>query len=208
MIRECLFAALIVRSFSKESLESNLYEVQNAVGQLDVRKEQLEGENQELLLRKEHLQGEVQRLHAELNCETEKSARSRDQLQQRLAQLEQEKETSLRQYRQNHDDDIERMTRERDKLRHELETGHEEAVRQHARDKDESTQRHEKDKEDLRYELANAIADRDQSLIESENEKQKVHRASHTPESLNSSASSSCSPWRNRSAMLSPRNSR
>ena len=134
----------------------------------------MEGENQELLLRKEQLQGEIQRLHTELNGEIEKSARTRDQLQQRLLQLEKDKETSVQQHHQAHEDDIERMTREREKLRLELETAREETIRQLSKEKDESTQRYEKEKEDLHYELANAITERDQALIEAENEKQKV----------------------------------
>lgn len=40
----------------KDSLESALYEVQEQARQLEVRKEQLEGENQELIIRKENLQ--------------------------------------------------------------------------------------------------------------------------------------------------------
>lgn len=40
----------------KDSLESALYEVQEQFRQLEVRKEQLEGENQELIIRKENLQ--------------------------------------------------------------------------------------------------------------------------------------------------------
>ena len=160
--------------FSKEALEGGLYEAQSMVSQLDTRREQLEGENQELLLRKEQLQGEVQRLHAELNNEIEKSARARDQLQQRLVQLEQDKDTSVRQHRQAHEDDLERMTREREKLRVELEGNREETVRQLNKDKDESSNRFEKEREDLHYELASAINERDQALIEAENEKQKV----------------------------------
>jgi hypothetical protein len=66
------------------------------------------------------------------------------------------------------------MTREREKLRHELETAREETIRQLTREKDEITQRYEKEKEDLHYELANTITERDQALMEAENEKQKV----------------------------------
>ncbi|CAF4826729.1 unnamed protein product [Rotaria sp. Silwood1] len=157
----------------KEALETNLYEAQNTISQLEVRKEQLEGENQELLLRKEQLQGEIQRLHAELNVEIEKSARQREQLHQRLSQLEHEKETTIQQHHRAHEEDIERMTREREKLRHELEVAREETIRQLTREKDDSVQRYEKEKEDLHYELANIITERDQSLIEAENEKQK-----------------------------------
>jgi hypothetical protein len=72
------------------------------------------------------------------------------------------------------------MTREREKLRFELETAREETIRQLTREKDESTQRYEKEKEDLHYELANAITERDQALIEAENEKQKVEKKKKT----------------------------
>jgi hypothetical protein len=43
----------------KDSLESALYESQQSEQQLTVRKEQLEGENQELILRKENLQSKL-----------------------------------------------------------------------------------------------------------------------------------------------------
>jgi uncharacterized protein (DUF3084 family) len=42
----------------KDQLEGALYEAQQAVVQLEVRKAQLEGENQELIVRKENLQCE------------------------------------------------------------------------------------------------------------------------------------------------------
>ncbi|CAF4163203.1 unnamed protein product, partial [Rotaria sp. Silwood2] len=158
----------------KEALETSLYEAQSTISQLEVKKQQLEGENQELLLRKEQLQGEIQRLHVELNAEIEKSARTRDQLHQRLVQLEKDKETTVQQHHQAHEDDVERMTREREKLRHELETAREETIRLLTKEKDDSTHRYEREKEDLHYELANAITERDQSLIEAENEKQKL----------------------------------
>jgi chromosome segregation ATPase len=176
-VKISLFLCLLLFHFffySKEALENNLYEAQTTISQLDVRREQLEGENQELLLRKEQLQGEIQRLHAELNVEIEKSARTRDQLHQRLQQLEHDKDMTIRQHLQAHEDDIERMTREREKLRHELETAREETIRILTHEKDESTQRYEKEKEDLHYELANTITERDQLLMEAENEKQKV----------------------------------
>jgi CDP-diacylglycerol pyrophosphatase len=112
----------------------------------------------------------------ELNNEIEKSARTRDQLHQHIAQLEQDKNTSIRQHQQAHEDDVERMTREREKIRHELEIAREETVRQFTKDHHESTNRYEKEKEDLHYELATVITERDQALIEAENERQKVRR--------------------------------
>ena len=43
----------------KDALEMALYEAQQLNAQLETRKEQLEGENQELILKKENLNGEL-----------------------------------------------------------------------------------------------------------------------------------------------------
>jgi hypothetical protein len=42
----------------KAALEATLYETQQVSTQLELRKQQLEAENQELLVKKENLQGE------------------------------------------------------------------------------------------------------------------------------------------------------
>ena len=42
----------------KDNLESHLYEAQQQVRELEVRRAQLEGEGQELVVKKENLQGE------------------------------------------------------------------------------------------------------------------------------------------------------
>ena len=44
----------------KEGLEGGLYEAQQNLSQLEIRKNQLEVENQDLLVRKENLQGMCQ----------------------------------------------------------------------------------------------------------------------------------------------------
>ena len=51
-----LIAAL---RMDKEGLEGSLYEAQQNAAQLEVKKNQLELENQELLVRKENLQGRI-----------------------------------------------------------------------------------------------------------------------------------------------------
>ena len=43
----------------KDALETTLYEAQQLNAQLETRKEQLEGENQELILKKENLMGKA-----------------------------------------------------------------------------------------------------------------------------------------------------
>ena len=51
-------AAIASLRSDKDALESALYDAQQLNAQLDTRKEQLEGENQELILKKENLHGE------------------------------------------------------------------------------------------------------------------------------------------------------
>lgn len=139
----------------KDSLESALYESQQSESQLNVRKEQLEGENQELILRKENLQskpplnilnisccinnkltylyvivtslglclvlmfifhcisGEINRLIKEKEADLEKFERIKEDLQRRLAQLEREMTLALTQEKQAHEDDVERLVKER-----------------------------------------------------------------------------------------------
>ena len=46
----------------KDSLESALYEAQQMVRELEVKRAQLEGENQELIVKKENLQCKCKRL--------------------------------------------------------------------------------------------------------------------------------------------------
>lgn len=123
-------------------MESALYESQQSESQLNVRKEQLEGENQELILRKENLQskpplnilnisccilglclvlmfifhcisGEINRLIKEKEADLEKFERIKEDLQRRLAQLERDMSLAITQEKQAHEDDVERLVKER-----------------------------------------------------------------------------------------------
>lgn len=54
----CLFQTIASLRSDKSSLDSALYEQQQVSANLETRKEQLEGENQELILKKEALQSQ------------------------------------------------------------------------------------------------------------------------------------------------------
>lgn len=62
IVRNCCVCCINEKVISalkseKESLETSLYETQQVNQQLEMRKEQLEGENQELILKRENLKG-------------------------------------------------------------------------------------------------------------------------------------------------------
>jgi len=57
--------------------------------------------------------GELQQTRQELQALTERADRSRDQLEQRLAQLEKDLQQSLQRQKQAHNEDIHRIAHER-----------------------------------------------------------------------------------------------
>jgi hypothetical protein len=63
MLRKQVIASL---KTDKESLESQLFDLQQINAQLELRKEQLEAESQELLVRKENLLGMLSRVRLKL----------------------------------------------------------------------------------------------------------------------------------------------
>ena len=97
----------------KDALETHLYETQQISAALDNRKEQLEGENQELILKKENLIAEVQRTRKEMEIEIEKLERQKENIGQKLAQTEKDLQLALKQEQQAHEEDIDRLTKEK-----------------------------------------------------------------------------------------------
>ena len=76
----------------KDALETGLYESQQLCSQLEARKEQLEGENQELIVKKEALQQEMARTRQEADTGAGKLERSKDALAAKLLQREKDRQ--------------------------------------------------------------------------------------------------------------------
>ncbi|RUS79746.1 hypothetical protein EGW08_012491, partial [Elysia chlorotica] len=98
----------------KDSLESALYEAQQMVRELEVKRAQLEGENQELIVKKENLQSEIVRLEQEKATDFERFEYAKESLNQRLHQLDRDSQLALSQEKQAHEEDVERLSQERD----------------------------------------------------------------------------------------------
>ena len=69
----------------KESLETALYEIQQTAGKLETRKEQLEGESQELRLAKEALAVDIARVKKEREIEESRLNRQIEALEQKMS---------------------------------------------------------------------------------------------------------------------------
>lgn len=76
----------------KESLETALYEIQQTAGKLETRKEQLEGENQELKLAKEALSVDIARVRKEREIEEGRLNRQIEALEQRFTSASRDNE--------------------------------------------------------------------------------------------------------------------
>lgn len=158
----------------KEQLESGLYEAQQLIEQLDTRKCQLEGENQELLIRKEQLGAEMIKMRKEFDIEAEKLARQRDQVSARLLQTEKDLKLALQQEQEAHQDDLDRLTREKDQQRSEMENAREQMIHAYNMEKEEMVGRYEREKEELANEVISIQRERDDSLLMAESEKQQA----------------------------------
>ncbi len=158
----------------KEQLESGLYEAQQLIEQLDTRKSQLEGENQELLIRKEQQAGEIMKMRKEFDIEAEKLARQRDQVAARLTQTEKDLKLSLQQEQEAHQDDLDRLTREKETQRCEMEGIREQIINNANIEKEEMIVRYEREKEELANEVICIQRERDDSLLMAESEKQQA----------------------------------
>ena len=109
----CVSQVVSALKSDKESLECTLHETQGLNATLETRKEQLEGENQELILRKEHLQGDIARERKEHALEVEKLDKQKDNILNKLAQVEKDLQLALKQEQQAHEEDIERLSKEK-----------------------------------------------------------------------------------------------
>lgn len=80
----------------------------------------------------------------------------------------------LKQCKQSYEDEIERIVNDREKLRKELEQSREEAIILLNQERDDLINKYEKEKLILSHQV-NAVAnDRDNSLLNAENERQQV----------------------------------
>ena len=95
IILSLIFQANASLKSDKESLETALYEMQQTAGKLEVRKEQLEGENQELKLAKEALVVDIARVKKEKEIEEAKLNREKEGLEQRLNVANRDNEVSF-----------------------------------------------------------------------------------------------------------------
>ncbi|XP_071145157.1 ciliary rootlet coiled-coil protein 2-like [Mytilus edulis] len=96
----------------KDVLENSLYEVKEQARQLEVRNEQLIGENQDLIIGKENLQVEITRLRENKDNEKVLFDLKFENLNLRLAQLESNKQMAITQEKQVHKDAVDRLSKE------------------------------------------------------------------------------------------------
>lgn len=104
----------------------------------------------------------------------EKQERLRESLAQKLAQTEKDLHLALKQEQQAHEEDVERISREKEQQRCDLESRREEIIHSFNLEKEELTNKFLNEKDDLEEELAALQRDRDEQLLIAENDKQQV----------------------------------
>ncbi|XP_069775013.1 rootletin-like isoform X7 [Narcine bancroftii] len=158
----------------KEALETALFDTRQWLTVLETQKEQAEGENQTLLLAKETLQAERSRIRKEMEVELSKMEHNKEFLTQKLSQAEHETRVALKNEQTAHEEDVDRLHREKEALRLDLEEEREELVQQLKQEREELCARFEAEKEELSEEIVTLQQERDETLLMAENEKQQI----------------------------------
>ena len=157
----------------KDQLETNLHDAQQSATNLEKKRQHLEQINSNLGIKNEALQAEILRQRREFDVEVIKLEKKLDEGDQRLLQQESEAERALRNLGRQHEEDVERLTRERNEIRN---SGLQEVVElssKHKSDTNRLITKYEDQVSDLQHEIDGLIDDHNAALVEAENDKQE-----------------------------------
>lgn len=125
-------------------------------------------------VKRDALQAEIVRLERELAAESDKLEKTRAQLAERLATTERELKHQIDVVRAAHEEDVERLGREREKLRVDLETTRDSQLAAARAEKEDAAVKYERERQELLAEVVRVQHERDDSILASEQEKHHI----------------------------------
>lgn len=165
------FAAL--RS-EKEALEAVLFDTQTNLEASDIKKLQLEKEQQELLVKQEAYKGQISRLIKDLERSEKRCQDVKISLTQQAGNKEAEFIQTVTKLRNQNEDTIKKLTEEREKIRTSLEKRMQESLHQLKHDKNiEITNLHDQ-LTNLQNHIENVSQQHEELLLRAENDKQQA----------------------------------
>lgn len=165
------FAAL--RS-EKESLEAILFDTQTNLEASDSKKIQLENEQQELLVKQEQSKSQIARLTKSLDKAEKRMIEMKNSLTQEAGNKDIEFKQTVDQLKQQNDDNVKKLTEEKEKIRCNLENRLQQSLQQLGNEKDEEIQQFVTRIENLQTHIDNLCQQHEELMLRAENDKQQA----------------------------------
>ncbi|XP_034270022.1 centrosome-associated protein CEP250 isoform X1 [Pantherophis guttatus] len=154
----------------KDLLESNFFQAQQQLSQLEVTRDQLEMKIQTISQAKEVIQGEVKCLKAELEAAKSKAEQEKEEKAQQLSQIEQKYQETLSHCNAVHKEEMDILSQ---KLRNERER-HQIELEQVVKEKEEIESVYERKLLELQQKITEIQTHMEDELIKAENAKQEA----------------------------------
>lgn len=162
-----------VRS-EKEALEAVLFDTQTNLESSEDKKMQLEKEQQELLVKQEQLKSQIARLTKDLERSEKKCVEMKNSFTQQSGNKEVEFKQTLEKLKQQNDDNVKKLTDEREKIRTSLEKRLQQSLQQLGNEKDAEIQQLIDRIESLQNHIDNLCQQHEELMLRAENDKQQA----------------------------------
>lgn len=166
--------SLAAQRSEKEALEAVLFDTQTNLETSDVKKMQLEQEQQELLVKLEALKGQVTRLTKDLERSEKRCQDIKNSLTQQSGAQEAEYQQTINKLKQQNEENVKRLTEERDTIRISLEKRMHQSLQQLTSEKDGEIQQLLDRIGNLQHHIDNLCQQHEELMLRAENDKQQA----------------------------------
>ncbi|KAK9879237.1 hypothetical protein WA026_004086 [Henosepilachna vigintioctopunctata] len=163
----------------KETLEAVLFDTQTNLEATDIKKMQLEKELQEQSVKQEQLKSQITRLTKDLERSEKRSAEMKSSLTQQAGNKEAEFKGLVEKLKQQNEDNIKKLTEERDKIKRNLEKRLQQSLQQLGNEKDAEIQRLLDRVDNLQNHIDNLCQQHEELMLRAENDKQQALLIAH-----------------------------
>lgn len=158
----------------KEALEAVLFDTQTNLEASDMKRNQLEQEQQELLVKQETLKGQVARLSKDLESCEKKAQDIKASLTQQSGSMEVEFQQTVANLKKHNEENSRKLTEEKELIRTTLEKQMQHALQQLGNEKDSEIQQLQDRIESLQQHIENVCEQHEELLLRAENDKQQA----------------------------------
>ncbi|KAK6626450.1 hypothetical protein RUM44_008923 [Polyplax serrata] len=163
----------------KEALEAVLFDTQTNLEASDIKKLQLEKENQDLLIKQEALRGQLTRVTKDIEMLEKRCHETKAALVQQMTVQETDYQQIIGNLKKCNDDNIKKLSEEKEQMRMSLEKKLLSSVQQLNGEKERQVQQLQEKVDTLQNHVDNLCQQHEEVLLRAENEKQQALMLAH-----------------------------